>query len=168
MFPKIVLTFHCLNKLFQWSQKFCKFLAFSLKFQKFFSITRTIFFLIVGQNIFGNKIPIIFSTFPTEKNRQKKLHNNNNKQRPQASRLKQTRRLKFAIDQTLRLEYTVPLAKDFQVTLSGGGALIRHKVAFFAEDEAAAVVSLLDSRGVQVIRKRGYGAERKRGSNFVS
>ena len=107
---------------------------------------------------------IIFSTLPTEKNRQKKLHNNN---RPQASRLKQTRRLKFAIDQTLRLEYTVPLAKDFQVTLSGGGALIRHKVAFFAEDEAAAVVGLLDSRGVQVIRKRG-GAERKRSSNFVS
>ena len=110
-------------------------------------------------------IIIVFSTFPTEKNRQKKLHNNN---RPQASRLKQTRRLKFAIDQTLRLEYTVPLAKDFQVTLSGGGALIRHKVAFFAEDEAAAVVGLLDSRGVQVIRKRGCGAERKRGSNFVS
>jgi len=99
-----------------------------------------------------------------EKSSKKKLHNNN---RPQASRLKQTRRLKFAIDQTLRLEYTFPLAKDFQVTLSGGGALIRHKVAFFAEDEAAAVVGLLDSRGVQVIRKRG-GAERKRGSNFAS
>ena len=36
------LTFHCLNKLFMWSQKFCKFLAFSLDFQKFFLITRTI------------------------------------------------------------------------------------------------------------------------------
>ena len=43
MLPKIVLTFHCLNKLFLWSQKFCKFSAFSLEFQKFFSITRTIF-----------------------------------------------------------------------------------------------------------------------------
>ena len=32
--------------------KFCKFLAFSLQFQKFFSI-----FLTVGQNNFGNKIP---------------------------------------------------------------------------------------------------------------
>ena len=39
----MVLTFHCLNKLSQWSQNFCKFSAFSLKFQKFFSITRTIF-----------------------------------------------------------------------------------------------------------------------------
>jgi hypothetical protein len=38
--------------------KFCKFSAFSLKFQKFFSITRTIF-LKVGQNNFGNKIPVV-------------------------------------------------------------------------------------------------------------
>ena len=30
------------NKLFQWSQNFCKFSAFSLEFQKFSSITRTI------------------------------------------------------------------------------------------------------------------------------
>ena len=36
MLPEIVLTFHCLNKLFKWSQKFCKFSAFSLEFQKFF------------------------------------------------------------------------------------------------------------------------------------
>ena len=42
--PEIVLTFHCLNKLFRRSQNFCKFSAFSLEFQKFFSITRTIFF----------------------------------------------------------------------------------------------------------------------------
>ena len=40
---KIVLTFHRLNKLFWWSQRFCKFSAFSLEFQKFFLITRTIF-----------------------------------------------------------------------------------------------------------------------------
>ena len=50
--------------------KFFKFLAFSLKFQKFFSITN-FFFLTVGQNNFGNKIPIsklyltkIFSQIP--------------------------------------------------------------------------------------------------------
>ena len=36
---------------------FCKFSAFSLEFQKFFSITRT-FFLTVGQKNFGNKIPL--------------------------------------------------------------------------------------------------------------
>ena len=41
--PKIVLFFHCLNKLFKWSQNFCKFLTFKLEFQKFFSITRTIY-----------------------------------------------------------------------------------------------------------------------------
>ena len=40
---KIVLTCDCLNKLFQWTQKVCKFSAFSFEFQKCFSITRTIF-----------------------------------------------------------------------------------------------------------------------------
>ena len=58
MLPKILLTFYCLNKLFLWSQKFCKFSAFSLEFQKFFSITKQCF-LTVGQNNFGNKIPFI-------------------------------------------------------------------------------------------------------------
>ena len=38
--------------------KFCKVWAFRLEFQKFFSITRTIF-LQVGQNNFGNKIPFL-------------------------------------------------------------------------------------------------------------
>ena len=56
MLPEIVLTFHCLNKLFKWSQKICKFSNFNLEFQKFFSTIRTIFFLTVGQNNFGNKI----------------------------------------------------------------------------------------------------------------
>ena len=56
---KFVLTFHCLNKLFYWFQRFCKFLVFSLEFQIFFSITRR-FFLTVGQNNFGKKIQHIF------------------------------------------------------------------------------------------------------------
>jgi len=90
--------------------------------------------------------------------KKQKLHNQNRQRPPR-------RRLKFAIDQTLRIEHNVPLAKDFHVTLSGGGALIRHKVAFFAEDEAAAVVSLLGNRGVQVIRKRG---DRSKKDNFSS
>ena len=34
----------------------CKFSAFSLEFQNFFSIARN--FLTVGQNNFGNKIPV--------------------------------------------------------------------------------------------------------------
>ena len=38
---------------------FCKFSAFSLEFRKFFSNTGT-FFLTVGQNNFGNKIPKLF------------------------------------------------------------------------------------------------------------
>ena len=46
LLPKIVLTFHCLNKLFKWSQTICKFSAFSLEFQNFFSITRIFFSLI--------------------------------------------------------------------------------------------------------------------------
>ena len=41
--PEIVLTFHCLNKLFKWSQKF-------------WSLEQ--FFLTVDQNNFGNKIPL--------------------------------------------------------------------------------------------------------------
>ena len=40
---KIVLIFHCLNKVFKWSQNFCKFSIFSLEFQKLFSMTRTIY-----------------------------------------------------------------------------------------------------------------------------
>ena len=43
MLPEIVLTFYCFNKLSKWSQNFWKFSAFSLEFQKFFLITRTIF-----------------------------------------------------------------------------------------------------------------------------
>ena len=45
-----------MNKLFQWSQIFCKFWDFSLEFQKFArSLEQD--FLTVGQNNFGNKIP---------------------------------------------------------------------------------------------------------------
>ena len=47
-FPKIVLISHCSNILFLWSQKICKVSDFSLKFQMFFSVTRTIF-LTVGR-----------------------------------------------------------------------------------------------------------------------
>ena len=54
LLPEIVLNFHCLNKLFKWSQKIWKISDFDLKFQKFFSITRTFFFS-VGQKYFGNK-----------------------------------------------------------------------------------------------------------------
>ena len=59
MLPEIVLTFHCLNKLFNWSQKFCKFSAFSLEFWKFFNAWNN-FFLTIGQNNFVNKIVIPF------------------------------------------------------------------------------------------------------------
>ena len=54
--PKIVLTFHCLNKLFLWSQKFCKLSAFNIEFQKFFWSLEQ-FFLTISHNNFGNKIP---------------------------------------------------------------------------------------------------------------
>ena len=43
-------------------RKFCKFSAFSLEFQKFFSITRTFFFPAVVQNNFGNKMPFLLLT----------------------------------------------------------------------------------------------------------
>ena len=51
----LVLAFHCLNNLFQGTQWFWKFLAFSLEFQSF-SRSLEQFFLTVGQNCFGNKI----------------------------------------------------------------------------------------------------------------
>jgi hypothetical protein len=53
-YQKIV---HFLKKLFYWSQNFCKFSAFSLEFQKFFPPSLEQFFLTVGQNNFGKKIP---------------------------------------------------------------------------------------------------------------
>ena len=34
---------HCLNKLFYWSKRFCKFSALSLEFRKIFMITTSIF-----------------------------------------------------------------------------------------------------------------------------
>ncbi len=53
----------------------------------------------------------------------------------------------------------MPLAKDFHVTFSGGGALIRHRVAFFGEEEAASLLKTLEAKGVQIIRKKP-GAKR--------
>ena len=58
LLPKIVLTFHCLNKLFKLSQKFCKFSASNFKKN---SRSREQFFLTVGQNNFGNKVPFLIS-----------------------------------------------------------------------------------------------------------
>ena len=53
---KIGRTFDCLNKLFKWSQFFfCKFSAFRLEFQKFFSITRSFFFLQQARTILETK-----------------------------------------------------------------------------------------------------------------
>ena len=48
-----------MNTLFTWSQNFCKFSAFSLEFQIFSQLLQQ-FFLTVGQNNFGNKIPFLF------------------------------------------------------------------------------------------------------------
>ena len=62
------LTFHCLNRLFKWSQIFCKFSAFSLEFQKFFS---------VGQNNFGNKILWILGGLRLEMQRNWMIDRNN-------------------------------------------------------------------------------------------
>ena len=51
--------------MFKWSQNVCKFSAFSLKFLKFFSITKT-FFLTVGQNNFGNKSFLHFTFYVSQ------------------------------------------------------------------------------------------------------
>ena len=59
LLPEIVLTFHCLKKLFKWSWP-------SASNFKSFSWSVEQFFLIIGQNNFGNKIPL-------EKNKQKSL-----------------------------------------------------------------------------------------------
>ena len=58
---KIILTFHCSNELFQLCdlKNFVSSRSSALNLQKIFSITSTIFFTI-GQNNFGNKIPIKF------------------------------------------------------------------------------------------------------------
>ena len=77
------------------------------------------------------------------------------------------KKIKFPIDSSLRIEYTEPLAKDFQLTFSGGGELNRHKVAFFNEEEPLILLQFFKERSVQIIRKRG-GARRKSSANLVS
>ena len=77
------------------------------------------------------------------------------------------KKIKFAIDSSLRIEHTEPLAKDFQLTFSGGGELNRHKVAFFNEEEPSILLQFFKERSVQIIRKRG-GARRKSSANLVS
>lgn len=74
------------------------------------------------------------------------------------------RKVKFVVDNSLRIEYNVPIATDFHLVLSGGGALIRHRVAFFSEEEANTLVYQLKQKGVQIIPKRN-GAVRKKVSN---
>ena len=54
LLPRIVLTFHCLNKLFQWSQ----ILGLQPPISSF-SRSLEQFFLTVDQNNFGNKIPFL-------------------------------------------------------------------------------------------------------------
>ena len=58
--PRMVLTFHCLNKLFWWSQNFLQILGlFSVISKVFLDVSLEHFFLTVGQNNFGNKIPLL-------------------------------------------------------------------------------------------------------------
>lgn len=64
------------------------------------------------------------------------------------------RRIKFLLDTSLRVEHSQPLSVDFHLVLSGGGEVVRHRVAVFTEDEGVAVVKLLEGRGAQVIRRR--------------
>ena len=56
------MTFYRLSKLVLLSQTLCKFMAFSLEFQKIFLITRTIFSHSRSEQ-FGNKIPLLFHDF---------------------------------------------------------------------------------------------------------
>ena len=71
-------------------------------------------------------------------------------------------RIKFILDSKLRIEHSVPFAKDFQLTLSGGGELIRHRVAFFSEDIGLDLIAFLQDRGVQIIRYRGNNLYNRR------
>ena len=80
----------------------------------------------------------------------------------------QKKKVKFIIDSSLRIEHTEPLAKDFQLTFSGGGELNRHKVAFFSEEEPLACLQFFKERGVQVIRKRGGARRKSSAANLVS
>ena len=57
MLTKIVQTLHCLNKLFEWSQKNCNSRPSASNFKKI-SWSLEHFFLTIGQKNFGNKIPL--------------------------------------------------------------------------------------------------------------
>ena len=99
---------------------------------------------------------IFFFCFSNHQARKQQAQNNSNQ------------RIKFAIDSSLRIEHSLPFAKDFQLTLSGGGELIRHRVAFFTEDQGLGFIAFLQDKEVQVIRLRDSNRGSARKISFVS
>ena len=104
----------------------------------------------------ANYQKLIFFCFSNHLARKQQAQNNSNQ------------RIKFAIDSSLRIEHSLPFAKDFQLTLSGGGELIRHRVAFFTEDQGLGFIAFLQDKEVQVIRLRDSNRGSGRKISFVS
>ena len=104
----------------------------------------------------ANYQKLIFFCFSNHLARKQQAQNNSNQ------------RIKFAIDSSLRIEHSLPFAKDFQLTLSGGGELIRHRVAFFTEDQGLGFIAFLQDKEVQVIRLRDSNRGSARKISFVS
>ena len=60
LLPKFFLTFHCLKKIVLVILKILQILGLQPQISKVFSRSLELFFLTVGQNNFGNKIPFFF------------------------------------------------------------------------------------------------------------
>ena len=54
----------------------------------------------------------------------------------------------------LTLEHSDPLARNFLAVLSGGGQVLRHRIAFYSEQDGNDTVQLLRKSGGQVVARK--------------
>ena len=54
----------------------------------------------------------------------------------------------------LTLEHSDPLAKNFLAVLSGGGQVLRHRIAFYSEAEGNEAVEAISRLGAQVVTRK--------------
>ncbi len=60
--------------------------------------------------------------------------------------------IKFDLDSSLRVEHSTPLARDFNLVITGSGG--RQRVAVYGEGEGLDVVRVLRGQGAQIVRRK--------------
>ena len=60
--------------------------------------------------------------------------------------------IRYSLDETLRVEHSRPLTKDFHLLLTGSGG--RHRIAVFSEEDGQICLNTFRRHGVQVIVRR--------------